>query len=162
MWRHGSKRSRNTTLCANCHETEIDFDDCESGFFNCGECEDCVMCEDCANSECAICKEKEKNDKEITCCESCLAFCDEEDCDNISFHRSCLAEHLKNCTKKSRAQRMLSTAVQTISTTESDLTEAKSQLIRIQSRIESLERTLAQAKEAKMSAELESKAEAEK
>lgn len=161
MWCHRSKRSRYTTMCGNCHETEIDFDDHESGYSNCGECER-VMCEDCAKSECAICEENEQSDKESACCESCSAVCDEEDCDDIFFHRGCLAEHLQNCTGKSRAQRMLSAAVQTISTTESDLTEAKSQVKRIQSRIESLECTLAQAKEAKMLAELKSKAEAEK
>lgn len=163
MWRNRSKRSRNTQLCEECEETEIDLDDYDSISFPCGECQR-MMCESCCeeNSGCAICDENDKCDKDVACCESCMAYCDEEDCENIHFHESCLAEHLKNCTKKSRAQRLLSTAIQTISTTESDLTEAMSQLVRIQSRIESLKGTLAEAKEAKISAELESKAEAEK
>mmetsp|Transcript_34816 Transcript_34816/g.33130 ORF Transcript_34816/g.33130 Transcript_34816/m.33130 type:complete len:178 (-) Transcript_34816:202-735(-) len=159
-WRNRSKRSRNTTFCTDCDE-EIDLDDdVNDPSFSCGECQKTV-CETCAPN-CAICDEnlsKEIYDMELTCCQSCSTSCEETSCEELIFHKSCLVEHLKNCTQKSRAQRMLSTACETISTTESDLVQSESELVRIQSRIELLKGTLAEAKEAKILAEIEANGE---
>lgn len=79
---------------------------------------------------CMVRKEKVDNDNfsdviSVSCCQRCVTSSDEEKCDVILLHTHCKAEHLKTCSKKSRAQRLLSTAIETISTSESDLTEAR-------------------------------------
>jgi peptidoglycan hydrolase CwlO-like protein len=66
---------------------------------------------------------------------------------------------LKICNKKSRAQRALSAAEQTITNTESELADANSQLKSIQNHIGSLEWRLEDAKKKKVAAEVELKAE---
>jgi predicted nucleic acid-binding Zn-ribbon protein len=66
---------------------------------------------------------------------------------------------LKNCNNKSRAQRALSAAEQTITNTESELADAKSRLLRIQDHIGSLESRLENAKKEKVEAETQLKAE---
>ena len=156
-----SKRSRDAEICEECEET---FDPEEDeGWGVCGGCER-TMCEDCMQSQCDVCKEKyDREDydsllaESSACCEGCMASC--KDCEDFCCHNCCLAEHLKNCSKKSRAQRALSAAEQTISTTESELQNAKSQLAIIQSRIESLERQLTTAKQSKVAADEELKTE---
>jgi serine phosphatase RsbU (regulator of sigma subunit) len=146
---------------------EIDMDDDDGCWGACGDCER-TMCEVCLNqTTCAVCKEKNGiGDYEtlcaenMACCEHCVETC--EDCgDDFSCHKCCLAEHLKTCSNKSRAQRKPSAAEETIKTTRSELQNAKFQLADIQSRIGSLESQLTEAEQSKVAAEEELKAETE-
>jgi septal ring factor EnvC (AmiA/AmiB activator) len=81
-----------------------------------------------------------------------------EACDELIFHRGCKAEHSKQCSKKSRTQRSLAVAVQTIQDKESELESANAQLAMIKSRIQQLESEIADARNKRAKVETELKA----
>jgi hypothetical protein len=162
MW--GGKRKRRSdammTTCEDCDD-DIDMEECD-GWSTCGDCQ-CSLCSECAGIICAICDTKSSNPDlhiatqviNLACCESCIDRCD--DCEDLVFHRGCLAEHLQVCNKKSRAERTLAAYNQTIKTTEEKLEEAKAQLARQVAYIAKLENKLHGAKEDKINAEEDSK-----
>ena len=106
-----------------------------------------------------MCSEKEGplNTFGSLCCESCSNYCD--DCNGLIFHIGCKAEHLKHCSKKSRSQRSLAVAIQTIQDKESELKSANAQLAMIKSHIQQLESEIANAQNSKAQAERDLEAE---
>lgn len=126
-WWGGSydKRSRSkdcSTECGECGDMIL-MD--EEEYDSCGDCQR-TLCSACCPIRCDFCKEIEENGdmpstaEGSTCCESCFESCEsceaaakEETGDEYNgptFHKCCLAEHLKICSHKSRTQRKLSSA----------------------------------------------------
>jgi hypothetical protein len=92
-------------------------------------------------------------------CEDCKAA-EGEDGDFPVSHKCCLVEHLKNCSQKSRRQRKISAANQTITEKTVALTEANKRLSRAQREVQTIEQALADAQREKLAAEEELQSEA--
>jgi len=153
------KRSRDTRICEECEEEEIDLED--DDWDVCGDCQR-TMCSDCIRSRCDFCKQQEEKGDHLyvensVLCEMCTETC--EDCEDMCFHKPCLVEHMKVCTKKSRAQRAFTSAKKQREQTQESLNEARTQLASLQERVQSLERDLAISQENEAKAEVELKAE---
>lgn len=153
------KRSRDTTMCGECEEEEIDMDQDEWDV--CGDCER-TMCSYCMQQKCSFCGNTgggEMLAHSSSICEMCMTSC--EDCDDAIFHKNCLVQHLKTCNQKTRAQRALASVKKEREQTEANLEYAKKELAAIQSRIEGYGKDLVRLKENEAKAELELKAEVE-
>lgn len=162
--------SEHMTTCLHPHNSgpDIDFEFSFDDLFVCGDCkravtdvfrpeplhiktalERMVVVSKAEVPMCNVCMEKiAKSDDES---KNCIAHCIE--CDDLTFHKTCLPYHEINCSNTSRAERALRMAEQTIAATESELRKAKSFCARIQHDITSLERKLAQAEQKKEQAE---------
>ena len=139
----GSKRRRggDTMFCGDCGDS---FDGEEDVWVVCGECER-TLCEACSQTICPIC---EKSDFPISLaiCEGCAASCDK--CgDGAVYHKSCLTEHIKTCTARSRAERSLDGATRDVATKTTELAQAEAQLRRARERVDRLKRELSDARE---------------
>lgn len=149
----GSRRSNDDGFhCSSCSDwTSFDESaDCSC----CGE----VYCSDCVQIECTGCKEKDS-----LCgyhiCESCIPYpgcraCDDED---ITFCTECLTDHLKNCNKSSRAQRIINSETYSIEQDEETITQLRASIASQQARLSSLEHRVAASKVRKANAEAELK-----
>lgn len=162
----GYKRARDLEVCIEC-DARFDWTEVEV-FGVCGDCQR-ALCPDCFEraSTCEVCDAKEAAGKDIlavlaVCCSECMTGCDdceEADPENDAIiHECCLAEHMKTCSQKSRTQRKLSFAKQTILDQETALKKAKLDLAETKKRIDTIEDTLKKARKAKVAAEKELKA----
>jgi hypothetical protein len=162
-------RSEDFETCGDCSDA-IDME--EEEFDVCGDCEKMLCSECCGSFSCDFCKQLEDSGgtpstaERSTCCETCVVTCEDciaaegEDGDYPIFHKCCLVEHLKNCSQKSRTQRKISAANQTITEKTAALAEAKQHLSRAQREVQTIEQALANAQTEKMAAEAELKSEA--
>lgn len=153
-WGYHKRSRHDLERCAECLETEIDFEVDE--YSVCGDCTK-MLCADCSDTKCVVCEE---NDSELTegptCCEMCMESCEDcgDDGDDFEvFHRCCKAGHLAQCNAKSRAQRAASSAAQKVSDTETELKQARDELAGMQSRVSSLENQLKYVNEKKAEAD---------
>jgi hypothetical protein len=156
------KRSRHDDgehfTCDECCE-ECHFDDS----LTCGCCEN-ISCSDCMCTVCDGCKALEDKGEDIMgsyVCENCIAYPGCEDCEDATYCKECITDHLKTCSKKSRATRSLSVANREFAECEGKVLTATQEVASAKYRLERLEATLAQAKIRKVEAEAELKAEAE-
>jgi hypothetical protein len=132
----------------------------------CCRCED-IKCAECMLTVCDGCKalaDKQGFHLGSDVCESCIAYPGCEDCEDSTYCKNCITDHLKTCSKrKSRATRSLSVANREIAECEGKLSTIPQAAAApsAKSRFEMLEATLSQARIRKVEAEAELKAEAE-
>jgi hypothetical protein len=113
-------------------------------------------------------------DKGKFVCEKCTAYPGCEDCEDSTYCNECINDHLKTCSKKSRATRSLSVAnrgnvitlTQEIASAKDHLKQLEATLAQAKARkikyhLKQLKATLAKAKARKIEAEAELKAEGE-
>ena len=121
----------------------------------CGE----SYCSDCVQTECTGCKEKDDRYGLYHICESCIPYpgceaCNDED---IIFCTECLTNHLKNCNKTSRAQRIINSETYSIEQDEEKIAQLRASIASQQARLSSLEQRVAASKVRKANAEAELK-----
>ena len=134
---------------------------------NCGSCED-VLCKECLSLECDICKQRERETGEpnevgiADICGSCVSGGCEACGEKVIICKTCITEHLQTCTKKSRDERKLAFEQQKIDEYESEIrqlkatiNEARSLIASSQSRLETVEKYLLEAKQRKVEVETE-------
>jgi len=154
MWRGGGRRNRDDGFdCDSCCDW-TNFDDS----VNCSSCEN-VFCSDCVGIECTGCKERDPDQYNI--CESCMAYPGCEACADemmtIVFCKRCIEDHLKNCSKTSRAERTINTESHSIQKDDERIKELRTQISSIQAELRCLERSVAASKVRKADAEAELK-----
>lgn len=152
----GTKRGRPDAICHECEEEAIYFSD-DDDWATCGQCER-VMCSDCMNHQCDYCKDHDDKDlvtvgssmceRCSTACDECFKAAQEEGTTDFYFcHSSCLAEHHKECSAKSRSQRALAFLDETIKNKKIDLHESKQRLESLKRHIASLETGIARSEQ---------------
>jgi hypothetical protein len=159
---YNNKRSRHD----DCDYFTCD-DCCEDTHFNesvsCCVCED-TKCSDCMGTVCDGCQVLEDKGEDLLgkyVCENCISYPGCEDCEDSTYCNECIKDHLKTCSKKSRATRSLSVANREIEEFERKVITATQEVASAKRHLKNLEATLAQAKVRKLEAEAELKAEAE-
>jgi hypothetical protein len=94
-------------------------------------------------------------------CEKCTAYPGCEDCEDSTYCNECINDHLKTCSKKSRATRSLLVANRELEECERNVITMTQEIESAKFRLKRMEATLAQAKVRKIEAEAELKAEGE-
>lgn len=119
-----------------------------------------VYCSECAGAECTECKEKNE-DGLCSICESCIDYDGCEACndDYTTFCKGCISDHLKNCTKTGRAQRIINSESHNIKENEVRIKKLREEISSRETQISILEGQLATSKERKAAAELDLRAE---
>jgi len=152
MW--GGRRRRNEDEGFNCSECGdwTEFDDSA----NCSSCEE-IFCSDCVGTECTGCKELDPN--QCTICESCVSYpgceaCEDED---IVLCKHCIEDHLKTCSKTSRAERIINSESHSIQKGDERSKELRTQISAIQVELSRIESSVAASKVRKADAEAELK-----
>lgn len=135
--------------CEECEDAMVGQDEIYEDGGQCGECQK-VMCEDCReDSSCYVCTKKMEEDedgwKDIAVCGACTRTCDS--CPNLTFHRSCLAEHKRTCNKMARAKRALSEAEEKVEEKEHELKRMKRRCDELQKEIRAAKKSKLEAKE---------------
>ena len=148
MW--GTRQYRNEDEgfdCDMCSDWTLDDD-----IATCSCCEN-VFCSDCVNIECAGCKEKD--DDECYVCESCVSYPGCKACsdDDLDFCTECIQDHLKNCNKSSRAQRIIHSEAYSIAQDEETMAGLRASIASQQARLRQLQQQVTASKERKASAE---------
>ena len=157
MWGIGSGNDDEGFHCSLCSDwTSYD----ESA--DCSCCEE-VYCSACVQTECTGCKEKDEHGL-YHICDSC-AFnspgCEACNDEGITFCTKCLPDHLKNCNKSSRAQRIINSETYSIKQDEEKIEELRVSIASQQAKLSSLEQRVAESKVRKANAEAELKNEDE-
>jgi hypothetical protein len=114
------------------------------------------VCDGCKDLE-----DKGEHDLGKYVCENCIDYPGCEDCEDSTYCKECIKDHLKTCSKKSRATRSLCVANREIEACERSVITATQEVASAKRHLTNLEATLAQAKVRKLEAEAELKAEAE-
>ena len=154
-WGYGKRRRRDNDdyFVCSCGD-ECHFDQS----LTCGCCGN-IFCSDCAGIECDICKDRERRGQDVfetNVCESCIAYPGCDSCgDDVTICTGCMPEHLKTCSKKSRAERVISSATHKIAEFETNISQVRAEIESKQARLRELEAGLAAAQARKREAETE-------
>ena len=127
----------------------------------CTCCEN-VFCAECVASKCDMCLQKENLGpySYSSICESCIDYPGCEACgDDVTICKLCIKDHLKNCNKQSRAERIISSESHSITENEKKIDALRKLIASKQSELNHLESAVAASKERKAQAEAELKGE---
>ena len=126
----------------------------------CTCCEN-VFCAECVASKCDMCLQKENDPYGYSSiCESCIAYPGCEACGvDVTICNNCIEDHLKNCNKQNRAERIISSESYSIEENEKKREALRSLIASKQAELNHLDSVIAASKERKAQAEAELKGE---
>ena len=155
MWGgfYGRRRRRNSDEgfeCSHCGEW-CEFEPGDD-YDNCGCCDN-IFCNECFVYKCATCEEQD--DALCMICEDCEVHSGCKPCSDqgIYYCEKHIEQHLRECNKASRTERIINTESHFIEENERKLSKLKEEIRSKEAKARQIERVLAESRERKAAAE---------